>query len=168
MVTLARYGLPHQWENYDRIWRICSVLHGMIHGYSASMLSLSSRIWNKTCVFTGAQLPFQRWRSECSGKNLMLAVGNCDSLKSMASIVPEVMYFSSIIMLLRGNRLKSSKCAFRCFWILEELSSTCRIKESWLTTHISSDPTVESQQELINRSKLDNNVMVIKLFQGLG
>jgi L-asparaginase len=151
-------------ENYDSYDGFV-VLHGTdTMAYSASMLSYMLQGLNKPVIFTGAQLPISAMRSDAR-ENLMTALEIATAKINGSPIVPEVCIFFNH-MLLRGNRAKKVQSVhFDAF----ESENYPPLAESGIVIdyHTAVIRPLESQKKLINRSKLDNNVMVIKLFPGI-
>jgi len=151
-------------ENYDSYDGFV-VLHGTdTMAYSASMLSYMLQGLNKPVIFTGAQLPISAMRSDAR-ENLMTALEIATAKINGSPIVPEVCIFFNH-MLLRGNRAKKVQSVhFDAF----ESENYPPLAESGIVIdyHTAVIRPLESQKKLINRSKLDNNVMVLKLFPGI-
>ena len=141
------------------------VLHGTdTMAYSASMLSYMLQGLNKPVIFTGAQLPISAMRSDAR-ENLMTALEIATAKINGSPIVPEVCIFFNH-MLLRGNRAKKVQSVhFDAF----ESENYPPLAESGIVIdyHTAVIRPLESQKKLINRSKLDNNVMVLKHFPGI-
>jgi L-asparaginase len=119
---------------------------------------------NKPVIFTGAQLPISAMRSDAR-ENLMTALEIATAKINGSPIVPEVCIFFNH-MLLRGNRAKKVQSVhFDAF----ESENYPPLAESGIVIdyHTAVIRPLESQKKLINRSKLDNNVMVLKLFPGI-
>jgi len=119
---------------------------------------------NKPVIFTGAQLPILAMRSDAR-ENLMTALEIATAKINGSPIVPEVCIFFNH-MLLRGNRAKKVQSVhFDAF----ESENYPPLAESGIVIdyHTAVIRPLESQKKLINRSKLDNNVMVLKLFPGI-
>lgn len=152
------------YENYDSYDGFV-VLHGTdTMAYSASMLSYMLQGLNKPVIFTGAQLPISAMRSDAR-ENLMTALEIATAKINGSPIVPEVCIFFNH-MLLRGNRSKKVQSVhFDAF----ESENYPPLAESGIVIdyHTAVIRPLESQKKLVNRSKLDNNVMVLKLFPGI-
>lgn len=151
-------------ENYDSYDGFV-VLHGTdTMAYSASMLSYMLQGLNKPVIFTGAQLPISAMRSDAR-ENLMTSLEIATAKINGRPIVPEVCIFFNH-MLLRGNRAKKVQSVhFDAF----ESENYPPLAESGIVIdyHTAVIRPLESQKKLVNRSKLDNNVMVLKLFPGI-
>jgi L-asparaginase len=152
------------YENYDSYDGFV-VLHGTdTMAYSASMLSYMLQGLNKPVIFTGAQLPISAMRSDAR-ENLMTSLEIATAKINDEPIVPEVCIFFNH-MLLRGNRAKKVQSVhFDAF----ESENYPPLAESGIVIdyHTSAIRPLESHKKLVNRSRLDNNVMVLKLFPGI-
>ena len=155
------YIITENYDSYDGF----VVLHGTdTMAYSASMLSYMLEGLNKPVIFTGAQLPISAMRSDAR-ENLMTSLEIAIAKTKGRPIVPEVCIFFNH-MLLRGNRSKKVQSihfdAFESenYPILAEAG----IVIDYNTTAIRS---FEPNKKLVNRSNLDNGVMIVKLFPGI-
>jgi L-asparaginase len=152
------------YENYDSYDGFV-VLHGTdTMAYSASMLSYMLQGLNKPVIFTGAQLPISAMRSDAR-ENLMTSLEIATARINDEPIVPEVCIFFNHT-LLRGNRAKKVQSIhFHAF----ESENYPPLAESGIVIdyHTAAIRPLELQKKLVNRSKLDNNVMVLKLFPGI-
>jgi L-asparaginase len=151
-------------ENYDSYDGFV-VLHGTdTMAYSASMLSYMLQGLNKPVIFTGAQLPISAMRSDAR-ENLMTSLEIAVAKIDGNPIVPEVCIFFNH-KLLRGNRSKKVQSVhFDAF----ESENYPPLAESGIVIdyHTAVIRPLETQKKLVYRSKLDNNVMVLKLFPGI-
>lgn len=150
-------------ENYDTYDGFV-VLHGTdTMAYSASMLSFMLKGLNKPIIFTGAQLPISAMRSDAR-ENLMTSLEIATAKRNGKPVVPEVcIYFNHL--LLRGNRSKKVQSVhFDAF----ESENYPPLAESGIIidyNHAVIKPFEEGRLRYLNR--LDNNVMVVKLFPGI-
>ena len=151
-------------ENYDSYDGFV-VLHGTdTMAYSASMMSYMLQGLNKPVIFTGAQLPISAMRSDAR-ENLMTALEIATAKINGKPIVPEVCIFFNH-MLLRGNRSKKVQSVhFDAF----ESENYPSLAEAGIVIDYNTSVIrpLESQKKLINRNKLDNRVMILKLFPGI-
>jgi len=152
------------YENYDTYDGFV-VLHGTdTMAYSASMLSFMLRGLNKPVIFTGAQLPISAMRSDAR-ENLMTSLEIAISKVNGKPVVPEVCIFFNH-MLLRGNRAKKVQSVhFDAF----ESENYPALAESGIVIdyNYASIRPYEEGKKLKYLNKLDNNVMVLKLFPGI-
>ncbi|WP_339922551.1 asparaginase [uncultured Cyclobacterium sp.] len=152
------------YENYDTYDGFV-VLHGTdTMAYSASMLSYMLKGLNKPVIFTGAQLPISAMRSDAR-ENLMTSLEIAISKANGKPIVPEVCIFFNH-MLLRGNRAKKVQSVhFDAF----ESENYPPLAESGIIIdyNYASIRPHEEGKKLRCLNKLDNNVMVLKLFPGI-
>src|SRR5690554_4846172 len=151
------------YENYDTYDGFV-VLHGTdTMAYSASMLSYMLKGLNKPVIFTGAQLPISALRSDAR-ENLMTSLEIAIAKTDGKPIVPEVCIFFNH-MLLRGNRSKKVQSVhFDAF----ETENYPPLAESGIVIDYNFGairPFEEGRLRYLNR--LDNNVMVLKLFPGI-
>ena len=152
------------YENYDSYDGFV-VLHGTdTMAYSASMMSYMLQGLNKPVIFTGAQLPISAMRSDAR-ENLMTALEIATAKINGKPIVPEVCIFFNH-MLLRGNRSKKVQSVhFDAF----ESENYPSLAEAGIVIDYNTSVIrpLESQKKLTNRNKLDNRVMILKLFPGI-
>jgi len=152
------------YENYDTYDGFV-VLHGTdTMAYSASMLSFMLKGLNKPVIFTGAQLPISAMRSDAR-ENLMTSLEIAISKANGKPIVPEVCIFFNH-MLLRGNRAKKVQSVhFDAF----ESENYPPLAESGIIIdyNYASIRPYEEGKKLRYLNKLDNSVMVLKLFPGI-
>jgi L-asparaginase len=119
---------------------------------------------NKPVIFTGAQLPISAMRSDAR-ENLMTALEIATAKINGKPIVPEVCIFFNH-MLLRGNRSKKVQSVhFDAF----ESENYPSLAEAGIVIDYNTSVIrpLESQKKLTNRNKLDNRVMILKLFPGI-
>ncbi|MEX2594717.1 MAG: asparaginase [Anditalea sp.] len=152
------------YENYDTYDGFV-VLHGTdTMAYSASMLSYMLKGLSKPVIFTGAQLPISAMRSDAR-ENLMTSLEIAVSKADGKPIVPEVCIFFNH-MLLRGNRAKKVQSVhFDAF----ESENYPALAEAGIVidyNYTAIKPFKEGLQ-LRYLNKLDNNVMILKLFPGI-
>jgi len=152
------------YENYDTYDGFV-VLHGTdTMAYSASMLSYMLSGLNKPVIFTGAQLPISAMRSDAR-ENLMTSLEIAISKANGKPIVPEVCIFFNH-MLLRGNRAKKVQSVhFDAF----ESENYPPLAESGIVIdyNYASIRPYEEGKKLKYLNRLDNRVMVLKLFPGI-
>lgn len=152
------------YENYDTYDGFV-VLHGTdTMAYSASMLSYMLAGLNKPVIFTGAQLPISAMRSDAR-ENLMTSLEIAISKANGKPIVPEVCIFFNH-MLLRGNRAKKVQSVhFDAF----ESENYPPLAESGIVIdyNYASIRPYEEGKKLKYLNRLDNQVMVLKLFPGI-
>ena len=151
-------------ENYDTYDGFV-VLHGTdTMAYSSSMLSFMLKGLNKPVIFTGAQLPISAMRSDAR-ENLMTSLEIAISKANGKPIVPEVCIFFNHL-LIRGNRAKKVQSvhfdAFESenYPALAESGIVIDYNYAFIRPH-------EEGKQLKYLNKLDNNVMVLKLFPGI-
>jgi L-asparaginase len=152
------------YENYDSYDGFV-VLHGTdTMAYSASMLSYMLQGLSKPVIFTGAQLPISAMRSDAR-ENLMTSLEIATAKANGKPIVPEVCIFFNH-MLLRGNRAKKVQSVhFDAF----ESENYPALAESGIIidyNYAAIKPYGEGTK-LRYLNKLDNRVIVIKLFPGI-
>ncbi len=152
------------YENYDSYDGFV-VLHGTdTMAYSASMLSFMLKGLSKPVIFTGAQLPISAMRSDAR-ENLMTSLEIAISKANGKPIVPEVCIFFNH-MLLRGNRAKKMQSVhFDAF----ESENYPPLAESGIVIdyNYAAIKPFEEGVQLKYMNKLDNRVMIIKLFPGI-
>ncbi|WP_373493508.1 asparaginase [Aquiflexum sp.] len=152
------------YENYDSYDGFV-ILHGTdTMAYSASMLSYMLRGLSKPVVFTGAQLPISAMRSDAR-ENLMTALEIASAKANGNPIVPEVCIFFNHI-LLRGNRCKKVQSVhFDAF----ESENYPALAEAGIIIdyNYAAIKPFEEGKKLKYLSRLDNRVMVLKLFPGI-
>lgn len=152
------------YENYDTYDGFV-VLHGTdTMAYSASMLSYLLKGLSKPVIFTGAQLPISAMRSDAR-ENLMTSLEIATAKANGKPIVPEVTIFFNHI-LLRGNRAKKVQSVhFDAF----ESENYPALAESGIVIdyNFAAIRPFEEGASLTYSKKMDNNVMVLKLFPGI-
>ncbi|EAZ80348.1 asparaginase [Algoriphagus machipongonensis] len=152
------------YENYDSYDGFV-VLHGTdTMAYSASMMSYMLQGLNKPVIFTGAQLPISAMRSDAR-ENLMTSLEIATAKINGKPIVPEVCIFFNH-MLLRGNRSKKVQSVhFDAF----ESENFPPLAEAGIVIDYNTAAIrpYQPQEELVYINKLDNRVMVLKLFPGI-
>lgn len=152
------------YENYDSYDGFV-VLHGTdTMAYSASMLSYMLKGLSKPVIFTGAQLPISAMRSDAR-ENLMTSLEIAMAKANGKPIVPEVCIFFNH-MLLRGNRSKKVQSVhFDAF----ESENYPALAESGIIIdyNYASIKPFEEGKKLKYFNRLDNRVMVLKLFPGI-
>ncbi|SMD46402.1 L-asparaginase [Aquiflexum balticum DSM 16537] len=152
------------YENYDTYDGFV-ILHGTdTMAYSASMLSYMLRGLSKPVVFTGAQLPISAMRSDAR-ENLMTALEIATAKANGNPVVPEVCIFFNH-MLLRGNRSKKVQSVhFDAF----ESENYPALAEAGIIIdyNYAAIKTYEEGKKLKYYNKLDNRVMILKLFPGI-
>lgn len=142
------------------------ILHGTdTMAYTASALSYMFENLDKTIVLTGSQLPIGILRTD-GKENLITSIQIAAARKNDQSIVPEVcVYFNS--KLYRGNRI-SKKHA-------DDFSAFSSVNYPPLAT---AGVEIKYFQENINRpankgilkarTSFDENVVILKIFPGIG
>ena len=137
-------------ENYDSYDGFV-ILHGTdTMAYSASMLSYMLQGLSKPVIFTGAQLPISAMRSDAR-ENLMTSLEIATAKTNGKPVVPEVCIFFNHL-LLRGNRSKKVQSVhFDAF----ESENYAAIRP------------FEEGVKLRYSNRLDNRVVVVKLFPGI-
>jgi L-asparaginase len=152
------------YENYDSYDGFV-ILHGTdTMAYSASMLSYMLRGLSKPVVFTGAQLPISAMRSDAR-ENLMTSLEIATAKANGNPVVPEVCIFFNH-MLLRGNRSKKVQSIhFDAF----ESENYPALAEAGIIIdyNYAAIKPFEEGKKLKYYNRLDNRVMVIKLFPGI-
>ncbi|MCH7400733.1 asparaginase [Belliella kenyensis] len=152
------------YENYDSYDGFV-VLHGTdTMAYSASMLSYMLKGLSKPVIFTGAQLPISAMRSDAR-ENLMTSLEIATAKANGKPIVPEVCIFFNH-MLLRGNRSKKVQSVhFDAF----ESENYPPLAESGIVIdyNYAAIKPFEEGRKLKYFNRLDNRVMILKLFPGI-
>ncbi|EKB49025.1 asparaginase [Cecembia lonarensis] len=151
-------------ENYDSYDGFV-ILHGTdTMAYSASMLSYMLQGLSKPVIFTGAQLPISAMRSDAR-ENLMTSLEIATAKANGKPIVPEVCIFFNH-MLLRGNRSKKVQSVhFDAF----ESENYPALAESGIVIdyNYAAIKPFEEGVKLRYSNKLNNHVVVVKLFPGI-
>ncbi|MCH7409161.1 asparaginase [Belliella sp. DSM 111904] len=152
------------YENYDSYDGFV-VLHGTdTMAYSASMLSYMLKGLSKPVIFTGAQLPISAMRSDAR-ENLMTSLEIATAKANGKPVVPEVCIFFNH-MLLRGNRSKKVQSVhFDAF----ESENYPPLAESGIVIdyNYAAIKPFEEGRKLKYFNRLDNRVMILKLFPGI-
>lgn len=163
---------PENWErmallikdNYDEFDGFV-VLHGTdTMAYSASALSFMLENLSKPVIFTGAQLPIGMMRSDAK-ENLLTAIEIASAKESGQPIVPEVCIFFEDT-LFRGNRTTKKNAehfnAFNSYNYPPLAKAGVHIKYFRSYIHYPSAGSV-----LRVRTKIDENIAILKLFPGI-
>ena len=151
-------------ENYRRYDGFV-IVHGTdTMAYSASALSFMLDGLNKPVIFTGAQLPIGSTRSDAH-ENFVTALEIASEKRNGVPMVPEVcIYFGN--RLLRGNR--SSKRQSIHFDAFESGNYPALAEAGVLIDYnLSAIRPFAKGRTLKNRSQLDTNVTILKLFPGI-
>jgi L-asparaginase len=141
------------------------VLHGTdTMAFTASALSFMLEGLQKPVVFTGAQLPISEPRSDAR-ENLITALDIVSSRKDGHALVPEVcIYFD--YELLRGNR--SKKVESMQFDAFDSGNYPPLAKVGVKIDYNFSAIRPLGKTEILSlRSKIDNNISILKLFPGI-
>jgi len=140
------------------------VLHGTdTMAYTASALSFMLEGLSKPVVFTGAQLPITEARSDAR-ENLITALDFASARKDGKSLVPEVcIYFD--YELLRGNR--SKKVESMQFDAFDSGNYPPLAKAGVKIDYNFALIRNPESASLKIRTKIDNNISILKLFPGL-
>jgi L-asparaginase len=150
-------------ENYEKYDGFV-VLHGTdTMSYSASMLSFMLENLNKPVIFTGSQLPMGVIRTD-GRDNFINAIEIAAAQKDNLPLVPEVaIYFENKLM--RGNRTSKFNAEnFNAFLSgnypsLAEVGVHIRYNSEMLLK--------PNNLKLKVNKKLDNSVIILKLFPGI-
>ena len=150
-------------ENYEK-YDGYVVLHGTdTMSFSASMLSFMLENLNKPVIFTGSQLPMGVVRTD-GRDNFINAIEIAAARIGEEPMVPEVaIYFEN--KLLRGNRTSKYNAEnFNAF-----LSGNYPpLAEVGVHIRYRTDQILKpNSQKLIVHKKLDNSVLILKLFPGI-
>ncbi|WP_114782321.1 asparaginase [Botryobacter ruber] len=158
-VMLARL-IEDNYEHYDGF----VILHGTdTMAYSASALSYLLENLNKPVIFTGAQVPIGRVRTDAR-ENLITALQIAATKTDGHSLVPEVCIFFHTL-LLRGNRGKKVESShFNAFKsenypFLAKAGVNIDYYWSYIRPHATGPLKVHYH--------MDNNVAILKLFPGI-
>lgn len=140
------------------------VLHGTdTMAYTASAVSFMLEGLSKPVIFTGAQLPITEPRSDAR-ENLITALEFASAKKDGKPLVPEVcIYFD--YELLRGNR--SKKVESMQFDAFDSGNYPPLAKAGVKIDYNFSVIRPYQQQTLSLRSKIDQNISILKLFPGI-
>lgn len=161
---------PNEWvklveiieSNYS-IYDGFVILHGSdTMSYSASALSFMLENLNKPVVFTGSQLPIGDLRTDAK-ENLITAIQIASSRQKGKPIIQEVcLYFE--YKLYRGNRTtKISAEHFNAF----TSPNFPPLAESGVHLNFNNVEQTKNSKKLIVHKKLDDNVVIVKLFPGI-
>ena len=141
------------------------VLHGSdTMSYSASALSFMLENLNKPVVFTGSQLPIGDLRTDAK-ENLITAIQIASLQNKGKSVIHEVcLYFE--YKLYRGNRTtKINAEHFKAF----ASPNYPELAESGVHLNVNTNLVLQKQsnKKLVVHKKMDNNVMIVKMFPGI-
>jgi len=153
--------IDENYEDYDGF----VVLHGTdTMAYTASALSFMLENLAKPVIFTGAQLPIGMMRSDAK-ENLLTAIEIAAAKENGQSIVPEVCIFFEDT-LFRGNRTTKKNAehfnAFNSYNYPPLAKAGVHIKYFRSYIHYPQAGT-----KLRVRSKIDQNIAILKLFPGI-
>ena len=158
-LMLARL-IEENYEKYDGF----VVLHGTdTMAYSASALSYLLENLQKTVIFTGAQVPIGRIRTDAR-ENLITALQIAGTKQHGKSLVPEVcIYFRDL--LLRGNRAKKVESShFDAF----KSDNYPPLAETGIDIEYSSENILpHPARGLRVHKQLSDKVTILKLFPGI-
>jgi L-asparaginase len=141
------------------------VLHGSdTMSYSASALSFMLENLNKPVVFTGSQLPIGDLRTDAK-ENLITAIQIASLQQKGKSVIHEVgLYFE--YKLYRGNRTtKINAEHFNAF----ASPNYAQLAESGVHLKVNAifGLPKQSNKKLLVHKKMDNNVVIVKMFPGI-
>ncbi len=153
--------IEENYEDYDGF----VVLHGTdTMAYSASALSFMLENLSKPVIFTGAQLPIGMMRSDAK-ENMLTAIEIATAKESGQPIVPEVCIFFEDT-LFRGNRTTKKNAehfnAFNSYNYPPLAKAGVHIKYFRSYIHYPHAGT-----KLRVRTKIDQNIAILKLFPGI-
>ncbi len=159
-ITLAKI-IGEKYQEYDSF----VILHGTdTMAYTASALSYLLENLNKPVILTGAQLPIGVARTDAK-ENFITALEIAAARLNNQPIISEVcIYFNSV--LLRGNRArKSESVQFNAFEsenypVLAEAGVKIEYNKPYIKHH-------HPNAKLIVHDKLDENVVILKIFPGI-
>lgn len=159
-ITLAKI-IGEKYHEYDSF----VILHGTdTMAYTASALSYLLENLNKPVILTGAQLPIGVARTDAK-ENFITALEIAAARLNNQPIISEVcIYFNSV--LLRGNRArKSESVQFNAFEsenypVLAEAGVKIEYNKPYIKHH-------HPNAKLIVHDKLDENVVILKIFPGI-
>ena len=151
-------------ENYEEFDGFV-VLHGTdTMAYSASALSFMLENLSKPVIFTGAQLPIGMMRSDAK-ENLLTAIEIASAKENGRPIVPEVCIFFED-NLFRGNRTTKKNAehfnAFNSYNYPPLAKAGVHIKYFRSYIHYP-----EAETRLRVRTRIDQHVVILKLFPGI-
>ena len=138
------------------------VLHGTdTMAFSASALSFMFENLSKPVVFTGSQLPIGMIRTD-GKENLITAIEIAAAKKNGQSMVPEVcIYFENTLY--RGNRTSKFNAEYFNAFSSDNYPHLADVGVNiHYNHHIRQHP--EQSSKFTVHKKLDNNVVVLKLF----
>ncbi|HPW98058.1 MAG TPA: asparaginase [Flavobacterium sp.] len=161
---------PNEWiklatiieENYTNFDGFV-ILHGSdTMSYSAAALSFMLENLTKPVVFTGSQLPIGDLRTDAK-ENLITAIQIASSREKNKPVIQEVcLYFE--YKLYRGNRTtKISAEHFNAF----ASPNFPSLAESGVHLNFNRIEQKKTTKKLLVHKKLDDNVVIIKLFPGI-
>ncbi|QSS97776.1 asparaginase [Psychroflexus sp. ALD_RP9] len=148
------------YENYDGF----VVLHGSdTMSYTASAISFMLENLTKPVIFTGSQLPIGDLRTDAK-ENLITSIQIAGLRKGSKSLIQEVgLYFE--YKLYRANR--TTKINAEHFEAFSSLNFPAII-ESGVNLNINHSSLIQQKpKQLKVHKKLDNNIIIIKVFPGL-
>jgi L-asparaginase len=153
--------IKENYEDYDGF----VVLHGTdTMAYSASALSFMLENLSKPVIFTGSQLPINMLRSDAK-ENLLTAIEIATSKENGQAIVPEVCIFFEDT-LFRGNRTTKKNAehfsAFNSYNYPPLAKAGVHIKYFRSYIHYP-----KGGSKLRVRTKIDQNLAILKLFPGI-
>jgi L-asparaginase len=140
------------------------ILHGTdTMAYSASALSFLLENLDKPVIFTGAQVPIGRMRTDAR-RNLITALEIASAHKSGKPLVPEVCIFFNTV-LLRGNR--STKVESRHFNAFHS-GKYPQLAKAGIDIEYNQAVILETPAESLRvYQELESQVAVLKLFPGI-
>ncbi len=140
------------------------ILHGTdTMAYTASALSFMMENLNKPVIFTGAQLPLSEVRSDAR-ENLVTAIEIAATRKNGKPIVKEVcIYFNHALM--RGNRSKKLQSSHFDAFLSENYPN---LAEAGISIEFNESVLYSPADRPFKvYTKLDSNVLIVKLFPGI-
>jgi len=141
------------------------VLHGSdTMAYSASALSFMLENLQKPVIFTGSQLPIGQLRTDAK-ENLITSIEIALMQKNNVPVVQEVaLYFE--YKLYRGNRATKINADFFNAFASPNYPF---LVESGVNINVDDNSLLKpkSNKSLIVRKKMDDNVVILKLFPGI-
>ncbi len=158
---IALAELIHErYQEYDGF----VILHGTdTMAYTASALSFMMENLSKPVIFTGAQLPLSEVRSDAR-ENLVTAIEIAATRKNGQPIVKEVcIYFNHALM--RGNRSKKLQSSHFDAFLSENYPN---LAEAGISIEFNESVLYSPADKPFKiYSKLDSNVLIVKLFPGI-
>ena len=153
--------IQHNYDDFDGF----VVLHGTdTMAHTASALSFMLENLSKPVIFTGAQLPIGMMRSDAK-ENLLTSIEIAAAKENGMSIVPEVCIFFEDT-LFRGNRTTKKNAehfsAFNSYNYPPLAKAGVHIKYFRSYIHYP-----EPGSRLRVRTKIDQNVAILKIFPGI-